>query len=74
MNNYLLVWLAWIQFTTALVGDYLDEPVAVSIYAANLGLAAAVLAFVWLPRALLLIAGIPLAYFVPNLLTADAEG
>ncbi len=117
LNNHFLFWLALIPFTTALVGDYIEDPLAVAIYALNLfltaagfvamgqyalfggGLAdasvpmaerrserrrgwagtsaygvAAALAYVWLPGALVLIAAIPLAYFVPNLLSSEAEG
>ncbi len=116
LNNHFLFWLSLIPFTTALVGDHIDQPVAVATYALNLMLTggafvvmgqyalfggalvdesvpmaerwserrrgwagvsafavAVVMAYVWSPGALILIAGIPLAYFVPNLLSSEAE-
>lgn len=117
LNNHFLFWLSLIPFTTALVGDHIEEPIAVAVYAVNLMLTgagfvamgqyalfggaladeaipleerrserrrgwagvsaygvAAVMAYAWPPGALILLAGIPLAYFVPNLLSSEGEG
>lgn len=41
LNNHLLFWLALVPFTTGLLGDHIDEPLAVALYAANLGMGAA---------------------------------
>jgi uncharacterized membrane protein len=40
-NNLLLFFLAIVPFTTAVLGDHLGQPVAVAVYALNLGLAGA---------------------------------
>jgi uncharacterized membrane protein len=40
-NNLLLFFLAVVPFTTAVLGDHLDSPVAAFLYALNLALAAA---------------------------------
>lgn len=40
LNNLLLFWLATVPFTTAFLGDYPREPVAVGVYAFSLGMAA----------------------------------
>src|SRR5690349_11943146 len=40
-NNLLLFFLAIVPFTTAVLGDHLGQPIAVAIYALNLGLAGA---------------------------------
>lgn len=117
LNNHFLFWLALVPFTTALVGDYTSDPVAVAVYAVNLMMAAigftwmgqyalfggdlvdptipmeerrherrrayigvaayaiaGALAFVSVPAALVIIGGIPIAYFVPNLLSAAESG
>ena len=39
-NNHLLFWISLIPFSTAFLGDHPREPLAVSVYAANLGFAA----------------------------------
>jgi uncharacterized membrane protein len=39
-NNLLLFFLSIVPFTTAILGDHLDQPVALAIYALDLGLAA----------------------------------
>jgi uncharacterized membrane protein len=114
LNNLFLFWLALVPFSTALVGDYTFEPIAVAVYDANLLLAAlgftlmgqyalfwgeladptipmakrkgerqrayfgiglylvaGALAFVWVPAALAIIAGIPVTYFVPSLVSGN---
>ncbi len=114
LNNHFLFWLALIPFTTALVGDHIEDSLAVAVYAGDLMLtglafvvmgqyvlfwsalgdesipmavrrherargyagvvaylAAMCLAFVWLPGALVIIAGIPVTYFVPHLLVGE---
>jgi len=38
-NNLLLFFLAIVPFTTAVLGDHLGQPIAVAVYALNLGLA-----------------------------------
>jgi len=38
-NNLLLFFLAIVPFTTAVLGDHVGQPVAVAVYALNLGLA-----------------------------------
>jgi uncharacterized membrane protein len=40
-NNLLLFFLAIVPFTTAVLGDHLDQPAAIALYALDLGLAAA---------------------------------
>lgn len=40
-NNLLLFFLAIVPFTTAVLGDHLGQPIAVAVYALNLGLAGA---------------------------------
>jgi len=39
LNNLLLFWLTTVPFTTAFIGDYPREPVAVGVYAFSLGMA-----------------------------------
>jgi uncharacterized membrane protein len=41
LNNLLLFFLSIVPFTTAVLGDHLDQPLAIALYALNLGLAAA---------------------------------
>ncbi|HET7029733.1 MAG TPA: TMEM175 family protein [Candidatus Limnocylindrales bacterium] len=41
LNNLLLFFLAIVPFTTAVLGDHLDQPIAIALYALDLGLAAA---------------------------------
>jgi uncharacterized membrane protein len=40
-NNLLLFFLAIVPFTTAVLGDHVGQPIAVAVYALNLGLAGA---------------------------------
>src|SRR5215212_3403355 len=40
-NNLLLFFLSIVPFTTAVLGDHLDQPAAIALYALDLGLAAA---------------------------------
>jgi uncharacterized membrane protein len=113
-NNLLLFFLAIVPFTTAVLGDHVDSPVAAFLYALNLALAAAsfnlmgyhvffagetslpaisqaerrrewrrswfgtlgylaaaAVAFVWQPIALVVFAIIPLIFVVPSLLRDD---
>ena len=41
LNNLLLFFLSIVPFTTAVLGDHLDQPIAIALYALDLGLAAA---------------------------------
>jgi uncharacterized membrane protein len=41
LNNLLLFFLSIVPFTTAVLGDHLDQPLAIAVYALDLGLAAA---------------------------------
>jgi uncharacterized membrane protein len=41
LNNLLLFFLSIVPFTTAVLGDHLDQPIALALYALDLGLAAA---------------------------------
>lgn len=55
-NNLLLFFLAIVPFTTAVLGDHVGQPIAVSVYALNLGLAGA--AFTLMGYYVLFVAGL----------------